>query len=214
MPTVKLSDYECKRDLLPDVCMFCGAPAATRLRRTFTWTPGWVWILLLVNLIVLAVVAMLVTKKMTVNVPVCEEHEGYWRRKNLLMLMSLLGVTLICIGGVVIVTTQDQRGNDDLTGWACGGSIAFAVVWLIFVGVLSTRGVRPVHITEDTVQLTAVHDDFIAALREERARFREHHGRVGYGDERDDYDDEFVDEPPRRRRRDEDDRRERRRRDD
>jgi hypothetical protein len=39
MPTVKLSDYECRKNLLPDVCMFCGEPAVTRKSKNFAWHP-------------------------------------------------------------------------------------------------------------------------------------------------------------------------------
>jgi hypothetical protein len=36
MATVKLSNYECRRDLLPAVCMQCGAPADVRKSKTFS----------------------------------------------------------------------------------------------------------------------------------------------------------------------------------
>lgn len=203
MATIKLSDYECRKDMLPKVCMFCGAPATTRVRRQFSWTPGWVWILILVNLIVLAVVAMLVTKKMPVRVPTCDEHEGHWRRKNTVIGLTFLAVAVLCVLGIVYATQQVGPGGDDVTGWVCAGCGVLFLAWLIMAAVMGTRGVRAVHITEDTIKLTGVNEDFVEALREERARYRDDAGRERYGDERDDYDDEIIDEPrPRRRVRD------------
>jgi hypothetical protein len=201
MATVKLSNYECRRDLLPQVCMFCGAPAVTRVKRTFSWCPGWVWILILVNLIVVLVVALILTKKMTVRVPTCHEHEGYWRRKNVYVGLSFVAIVLISVGGLVIASSQAQGGGNDPTGFVCVGSSVLFFAWLVVAAIASARGVRAVHITDDTVKLTGVHEEFVTALREERAADRDDRSRFDrYGDERDDYDDRHPDDEPRRRR--------------
>src|SRR6266851_3941179 len=105
MPSVKLSDYECERDMLPPVCMFCGNPATTRVRRNFSWHPGWVYILILVNLLITLVVALILTKKMTVRVPVCDEHEGYWRRRFAPLLGSFVLISITCIAGFAYMTS-------------------------------------------------------------------------------------------------------------
>lgn len=225
MANIKLSDYECDRGLLPEVCMFCGQPAVTRVRRTFAWHPSWVILLILINLIVMLVVALILTKKMAVRVPACDQHEGYWRRRTLILTLSGFVVAALCVGGIVYLSSLPPAAGDEFTGWICGGGIVLSLAWLVVAVVYSASGVRPTEITDRSIKLTGVHDDFVDALREERARYREGggHRRGRYGDERDDYDDEADDEPIDRRRRprddrddDEfnDDRRRRRRRDD
>ena len=49
MATVKLTEYECRKNLLPKVCMFCGEPAVERKQKNFAWHPPWVCILILVR---------------------------------------------------------------------------------------------------------------------------------------------------------------------
>jgi hypothetical protein len=211
MPSVKLSRYECSRDMLPDVCMFCGEPATVRKRKTFGWHPGWVWILILVNLIVLIVVAMILTKKMPMKVPLCERHAGYWTRRTLTLTFSFLAVAVLCIGAGVYMDAQPVGQRDDLGGILCGGGVVLFLGWLIFAAIYSSSGVRPTEITDKAIRLTGVNEAFIDALEEERSRDRSERERSRYGDERDDYDDQSDREPPRRRSYEDDDYRPRRR---
>ena len=196
-------------------CAWSAAPATTRPERTFTYIPGWVWVLFLVNLIVLIVIALVLMKRMTVRVPVCDEHRSHWSKRTFAVLGTLLAVVAISIGAFAYFVNQ-QPPNDG--GWICLGTFGLLFVWLVAAGIIQSTAVRTTHITNEYIQLTKVHPDFVDALREERARIREEGGgrrRDRYGDVRDDYDDGFADdredEPrPRRRRpradRDEDDR--------
>lgn len=196
MPSVTLSDYECRRGLLPDVCAFCGAPAAGRRERTFSWHPSWVWVLILINLIV---VALVLTKRMTVRVPVCEAHDGFWRRRATILLTSFLLIALFVGAAVAFSMDQPPGGPDLLQTVMCGGGIVLVLAWVVLAAVYSVAGVRPTEITDRDIRLTGLHEDFVAALREERARDRGRRREGRYGDERDDYDDDPDDEPPRRR---------------
>jgi hypothetical protein len=172
MPTVKLSEYECKRDLLPQVCTFCGEPAVTRVKRNFAWHPQWVWVLILVNVLIAAIVAMILTKKMTVRVPACDRHEGFWRRKAIILSLTFLIVVAFGIGWIVFAVNQGP-GNDEITGWLCGAGFGVFILWLIVAGVWGAQGVRPTEITDRHIRLTGVHNDFIAALEDDRERDRE-----------------------------------------
>jgi hypothetical protein len=203
MPTVKLSEYECRRGLLPGVCMFCGAPATTRVERRFSWHPSWVYLLILINLLVTLIVALILTKKMTVRVPVCDEHEGFWRRRMLILVLTFLLVAACCTAALVYLAYLPPAVNDELTPWLCGGGVILFFAWLIVAAIYSSAGVRPTEITESFISLSKVHEDFVDALRDERARDREEgdRRRNRYGDERDDYDDLPDDDPPPRSRR-------------
>jgi hypothetical protein len=204
MPTVKLSKYECSRDLLPPVCAFCGAPAAGFRERKFSWHPSWVWVLILVHVIVAVIVALILTKRMVVRVPVCEQHTGYWSRRTGVLTGTFLVVATIGIAAFTYLVAQQQPGaNDELAGWLCGASLISLFIWLVFAAIYTNRGVRPIEITDRFIRLVGVHEDFVAALEADRDRDAdERDRRVRYGDVRDDYDDEPERPPPRSRDRD------------
>jgi hypothetical protein len=204
MPSITLSKYECSRDLLPDVCAVCGAPATTRKSRTFSWHPSWVWILILVNLLVVLIVALVLTKRMTVRLPVCDQHEGYWRRRTLFYTLPTVFILLLGAGAFTYVVSRPPGPADDLNGWLCGGSIGLLFVWVVVAAIVQASGIRSTEITDRTMTLAGLHPDFVAAVREDRARDRDdaRYRRTRYGDERDDFDDEWEGPPPRRRARD------------
>lgn len=171
MAQIVLSDYECEQGLLPDLCMFCGAPATRDVLRKFSWHPKWVWILVLASWLIALILAMVLTKRMTVRVPTCSEHEGVWRRRMWIVLGSFLGLAAFGVVAAVAVEHLNQQ-NNDLGGWICGGSGLLFVAWLIFVLVLSEQGVRPKVITKYEITLVGVSEEFAAALKEERRRDR------------------------------------------
>jgi len=57
MATLRLGARPWDDAEMPDVCMRCGAPAEVRKQKTFSWHPGWLYVLLLVNVLVFAIVA-------------------------------------------------------------------------------------------------------------------------------------------------------------
>jgi hypothetical protein len=172
MPNIKLTDYECRKNLLPKVCMFCGQPAVTRKQRNFAWHPPWVWILVLVGILVAAIVAIVLTKRMTVRVPVCEQHEGFWRRRGMTIGFSFLGIVLVEIAAAIGAANLPQ-GQDNLGGFVCAGGVFLLLGWLVLVAIYSTRSIRPTEITDRFIRLTGVHPEFIAALEDDRERDRD-----------------------------------------
>jgi hypothetical protein len=216
MATVKLSDYECRRDLLPGVCMVCGAPADVRKSKNFSWYNPLAYLGLLAGLVPFLIIALVLTKRMTVRVPLCQQHQSHWSKRTLWVLGTFLAAMAVGIGAFAYMANQ-QPPNDD-AGWVCLACVGLLFVWLVAAAIIQSSAIRPTEITDTSITLTKVHPDFVEALREERARIREEGGgrrRDRYGDVRDDYDDQrddaVDDEPrPRRRRprddRDEDDR--------
>jgi hypothetical protein len=172
MPTIKLSETECRKNLLPDLCMFCGEPSSERKHKNFAWHPSWVWILILVSALIAVILALVLTKRMTVRVPVCERHRGYWMRRGLVLGLSFTAIAAVSIG-VLIFMGQQGPGNDDLTGWLCGGSVVLFFIWLIVAAVYSSNGVRPTEITDRYIKLAGVHQDFVNAIEDDRDRDRE-----------------------------------------
>jgi hypothetical protein len=163
-----------------------------------------VWVLILVNLIVLVIVALILTKRMSARLPVCDQHEGYWRRRSFLFAIPTLMILTLGFAAIGYMATQPPQVQDDIGGWLCLGSIFALIAWVVVIGIVQANGVRATHITERTMTLAGLHRDFVDAVREDRAGDRDddRYRRARYGDERDDYDDEFDEFPPRRRPRD------------
>jgi hypothetical protein len=95
------------------VCIRCGARATGTVRRNFYWHEPWIWILILAGLVIYAIVAMVVRKRLDVQVPLCAEHRA--RRRNLILtawgivaggiaVPIVLGVLDLNVGLGVVVT--------------------------------------------------------------------------------------------------------------
>ena len=66
---------------LPAVCMLCAKPATTTVTKKMQWHPSWVYLtivpgILIGGIIPYIVVAMIMTKRITVQAPLCDEHKG------------------------------------------------------------------------------------------------------------------------------------------
>ena len=79
---------------LPDRCVKCNRPAnGLRLKRNLYWHNPLIYVLILVGFLVYLIVALIVRKTATVNIPLCEAHLA--RRRNTLIagwLLILLGL--------------------------------------------------------------------------------------------------------------------------
>ena len=175
MPSIKLTDYECRKDLLPNLCMFCGVPATEYKKKRFAWHPSWVWILILVSVLIAAILALVLIKRMTVRVPLCERHIGYWKRRGLTLGLSFAAIAVVAIGAIVAMDNK-APGEDELSGWLCGGSVFLLFAWLVGAAIYQSNGVRPTEITDRFIKLTGVHKDFVDALEDDRERDREEEG--------------------------------------
>jgi hypothetical protein len=213
MAVAWLDRYECDRDgKLPPVCMVCGAEAEHTVKRTFSWYPPWVIVTILVALLVYVILALVLTKKMTVYVPLCSEHKNHFGRRVLWGGLLIVAAFVVLIGGFVLgVVCAEQKVSDTLAMIAFIGSPLGFLVVLIVASVVMRRGVNPTEITDDDIKLKGVSDGFVDALKDQRRAKKESRDRrrAEEGDEddrprrrrRDDYDDdEDDDRRPRRRR--------------
>src|SRR5579871_4414997 len=99
MASVELESYRGKVRDLPEVCMRCGAPATVVRSRKFSWQPQWVIVLLFFGLLPYLIVAIILTKRARVEVPLCDTHKNHWRWR----LFFLIGGPLILVGGGLIL---------------------------------------------------------------------------------------------------------------
>jgi hypothetical protein len=167
MAVLRLESYDANVLELPEVCMQCGAPATLHKSKTFSWFPPWVWVLLVVcNILIFAIVAMIMTKRRTVRVPLCEEHKNHWLWRQLLVVGSLLG--LLAVGGVSMIALDNEGGgNDPFGGILCIGSLILLVAWVILAVIVQSTSIRAKEVTDQGIVLSGVSPEFIKAYEEE-----------------------------------------------
>jgi hypothetical protein len=172
MPTVWIDRDEAVYGDLPPLCMRCGADATVTKSRVFSWHPGWVNLLILVNLLVWAVVAMVMTKKMKLKAPMCDRHAGHWFRFNLFLYGGLVGMLAVLCSAIPLFASNDPNLKDLGPVPLVVGGVGFLVV-LIIAAVWQLNTIRAVEITEDDMKLKGVCEEFRQALREQRRAERD-----------------------------------------
>jgi hypothetical protein len=198
MARITITRTEIHEELLPGRCMACGEKAVVRKSKNFSWHPPWVIALIFFGLLPWAIVAIIMTKRMTVEVPLCERHKRYWFTRNLIIYVGLGLVGLIGLGSIVVMAALSERRRgpaSDLTGMVCFGVVVIFLVWLLTMAILQFVSIRPTEITDRRITLTNVSQVFVDALEADRN-----------ADEEEEYDDRPRRPPSRPARSDEDDR--------
>jgi hypothetical protein len=204
MARVNATDYECESDLLPPICAKCGAPAADRVPRTVRYLhdqQGALVAVLVFSLFfglfffppVFLLIAAWYSQAIQVRVPMCADHQTDWdwrdRAMNLLVLPAWCAAVLAAeVCGLVLHAQGDPGG----AAYFGVGPVALGLALLVENAVVLRGAVRLAKPDKDHVRLSGVHEEFVAALLEERARDRVSNPdrRAPRGDVRDDYDDE------------------------
>jgi len=173
MATVRLSRVEVEDELLPPVCMKCGEDATLHKYKTFAWHPSWAIAFILLGLLPYAIAALLLTKRMTIQAPLCAQHRGHWTVRACFMwgglgFLLLLGVLVIGFA----IANERQPGGEALMGFACVGGFLVGLLWLIAAAILQHTGIRPQEITDRSITLTNVSPEFEDALWDERDQRR------------------------------------------
>jgi hypothetical protein len=128
--------------------------------------------LILASLLIALILALVLTKKMTVRVPVCERHVGYWKRRGLTLGLSFLAVVGFAIGALIATGGKDP-GKDIDTGLLCLGAVLLFVAWLFTAAIYQTIGMRPIEITDRFIRFTGVSKAFVDAIEDDRERDRQ-----------------------------------------
>jgi hypothetical protein len=167
MADIKLGRYEAEEGQLPPVCICCGAPATQYQAQTLAWQPVWSYFVFGLTVWPLLFLALLLRKRMRVLLPLCDAHRSSlrWQRRVAQVLMVvLLGVL---VGGAILLNREDDAGNYTVNPllllWFDGVPIMVALL------LLRAGAVRPQEITDDSITLGDVADDFVNQWHAERA---------------------------------------------
>src|SRR5215470_12582986 len=78
--------------VLPPYCLKCGRAAAPQpLRRHFRWHQSWIYLFLLIAILVYAILAATLSKRMTLQLPLCPAHLEKYRALSAASAVLLLG---------------------------------------------------------------------------------------------------------------------------
>lgn len=137
---------------LPDRCVKCNEPTHGRLKRNLTWHHPAIYILLLVAWLIYLIVALVVRKRATVELGLCDEHLQK-RRRNVWITWGLLLLGVFCF--VLAIAAED--GNPALLGLLLilGGAI---------YGIATVRVTAPTRIDDRFVRLRGVNKDYLDLL--------------------------------------------------
>lgn len=165
MSAVRLRRREAERGHLPRVCVCCGEPATTTVTRKFAWHPFWVWLLLPVGLLPLIIVAIMTTKRMTVQIPFCESHEDHWSWRERVHRRFFGVLVLMLVGSVGVVVAAPRQG--DLCAVIGIGCAVVFLTWILTGLILQRMGIQVDEITDGAITLSKVSPEFVSAHREQ-----------------------------------------------
>lgn len=140
---------------LPLRCVKCNAPAQLPAKkRTFYWhASGW-YLLILVSILVYAIAAFIVRKKIQLSPGLCAAHS---KRRNSLRYGSLAVFVLTLISGIGAI------GQDSGLLAACSFITAFVALIVCFYG---SRTVYPVEINERGARLKGFGRQFLDSIQD------------------------------------------------
>jgi len=143
---------------LPSYCVKCGQPVTGEpFKKTFFWHNPWLFLLVLVNILVYAIVAMILRKRFDLAVPMCPEH--LQRRKNFLIATWVLGLGFIP-GGILVGSLI----HDSDTAVALGFLTCFLLLIAAFVTGAMSVVMRPREITDFSATFSGACEQFLALL--------------------------------------------------
>jgi hypothetical protein len=150
---------------LPDRCVKSNQPAdGQRLRRKLSWHHPLVFLALifgLIGLLVYIILAVVLSKKATIDVGLSEEWFRKRRRAILIGWLSVLLGIAVLAGSIAIVVNPNCQAP--WVGWGIPLGLAMFLGGAIY-GLMASRMVAPARITEEYVWLKGVHPDYLADL--------------------------------------------------
>jgi hypothetical protein len=144
---------------LPDRCIRCNLPAdGYKLERRLSWHPGLVYALLFISPLVYFVVALIVRKRATIHVGLCERHRK--RRKRAIAtgwIASLAGFALIFGAFVVADVNEGAAALVFLSG-------VFAIIFGLLYGMFRAQTCSAKKIDKLLVRVAQIDRSYLESL--------------------------------------------------
>ena len=140
---------------LPDRCVKCNAPAGNkRLKRRLYWHSPLLYLLILLNLLIFVLVAVIVRKRATIEIGLCEKHQSRRKACVLTAWLAVLAAVGMFIAGIAV----------EVTGLLVAALLLF-LGGLVF-GMATAPVVRPSRIDNEYVWLKGACREYLDALPE------------------------------------------------
>jgi len=163
LPVNELSSFD-----LPPVCLITGERTGVSFRKVkFAWYPRWVAALIFVpfgGLLLAAIVAMILTKKASGELPFSDAGWSKWRLAKIMVGLDILWVIVALFGGIAVLSNAE------------GGVLSFAgpLIFFSMVGVpvavyflfQRKKMVTPTRITETELTINIPSEEAAMAIRQ------------------------------------------------
>lgn len=141
---------------LPPRCIKCNAPVEGHIKqRKLYWHTPYLYLLILFNLLVYALVALFARKKVTLSVGLCDMHRKQ-RNKNIFIWLGSFFVSLVFL---VVFISQDMGEN--LVMFAI-----LAIIITLFAAAFSSRLVRATKIDDTGTRIHGCGEDFLQSFED------------------------------------------------
>lgn len=138
---------------LPQRCIKCNGPVTSPAKqKTFYWHPSGWYFLILLNVLLYAIVALFVRKKIKVSPGLCDAHR---KRKNTIVYSSLAIFALLFMAGVT--TFGGENALFSLVSFV-GSFIA------LIVAIISARTIYPIQIHDRGARFKGCGKDFLQSI--------------------------------------------------
>jgi hypothetical protein len=134
---------------LPATCIKCGRPANHRIKSKLYWHSPWAYVAILLNILVYAIIALIVRKVITLEVPICDEHRSQRRR-----FLWLGGASLVAGAVAPIALLSADQG-----AFAAVAVLVFVVVAFVFFA--KARLLTPRYIDAEVAKVRGPCDSFL-----------------------------------------------------
>lgn len=144
---------------LPDICLKSNEPATRRIKRKLQWHHPAIALTILAGVLVYVILAMILTKRATIQLPLTEE----WAARRQRRMLYAWGVGLSCLALLalgIVMTVQTEEGTYlvlTLIGFL-GSLVA------LIAGQAAVALVSPKRMTDDYIWLKGVHPEFLNRL--------------------------------------------------
>jgi len=155
LPENELNEFD-----LPRVCIVTGATDGVVFKPVkFSWYPSWVSVLVIINVLIAAIVASILTRRVKGQLPFTEESFKAWKRGQLFFALSIVAAIALFVGGFVL--SFNQPGGLG----ALGILLAIAVPIVVYRKYLRNRAPVVKRIADGRVTLVLPSDAAVEAIR-------------------------------------------------